>query len=63
MLILLYFVISKKINIRVVTVLTLISLLLIGIGGGVGFIGIKNFKIANSSDINKKEDTEVSKNI
>lgn len=58
MLILLYFVISKKINIRVVTVLTLISLLLIGIGGGVGFIGIKNFKIANSSDINKKEDVK-----
>ncbi len=57
-LLLLYFVINKKVNIKIMTILALISLLLIGIGGGVGFIGIKNFKIADNNNINKKEDVK-----
>ena len=58
MLLLLYFIINKKVNVRITAVLALVSLLLIGIGGGISVIGIKNFKVVNSSDINRKEDTK-----
>lgn len=55
-LLLLYFVINKKVNIKVMTILFLTSLLLIGIGGGIGFIGVKNFKVLDANNINTRED-------